>query len=98
MIAAVDIPQQGDDAAPVSDCSVCHRGESSGKAREGERRSQLEHLANLEQFACEALGEALEHPAGVRPLLDEAEALEAVEELADAPSWPRRSGGRAPVR
>ena len=47
-------------------------------------RAQFEHLTDLEQLVGKVLGEAVEHPACIGPLLDEPEAAEAVEELADA--------------
>ena len=65
-------------------CELAPQRGGFRQRREGPRRAQLEHLPDLEQLQREAGGEALEHPAGVRPLLDQAEALEAVEELADA--------------
>ena len=82
--AVVDFVQQRDSAPRAMPSSCCQSGELSRQRRKGARRAQLEHLADLEKLEREAGGEALEHPAGIRPLLDQPEALEAVEELADA--------------
>ena len=83
VIAPIDLVQQRE-MLLAQRLDLPPKRRAVGKCREGRCRSQLEHLADLKQFEREARRKALENPSGIRPPLDEAEALEAIQEFADA--------------